>query len=955
MSPESQCYETTFPAVFARNVAAHPDRLAIVTTTRSITYAGLNVQVDCIAAPLFARHGCRAEPVGLLFGQEITAFAATIAVLKSGNFYVTLDPLYPPARLAEILIDSGAGVLLTNNACLDLARQLCPDSVEIVNVDELPAAGAPLLHLMIAPDAYAYIGYTSGSTGKAKGVIETHRNHICHWQNLMRAQPDYGRARVLFLNRLSFSGGQLAFYLTFLAGASLYMYDLHNEGMPGLPAWIQQHQITVWNSVPTVFRTFVAHVKAPEQVASIRLLRLASDAVLPQDIEAYRRLFGQSCQLWFCYALTEAKTVTMAFLDRATSIIPTEIPNGPPIAGMEIWIVDEAGQRLGPNQVGEIIVRSRYVSPGYWRDPTLTAARFRPDSDETGVFLVQTGDLGKLDPSGNLVHKGRKDTQVKVRGYRVELSEIEAHLAGLDGVQAAVVRAFPLASGDVRLAAYLVSCISPPPSSSQLRRLLSQRLPDYMIPASFTLLEQMPVNRNGKIDRSALPPPGAIRPTLDTPFTPPHTEVEQAIATIWAEWLELDSVGIDDNFFELGGDSLLAMRVVIAVEEQLGRVVPRDFFRQPTIAHLVTLLTQEAHNRHSEKLPQLFAPPVFPSEIARPMVTISKVTHQFDRGKSRLRTMPRHIHLRLRNALEAQAFRRSYFDGVAWLMKWCKQKSVQLLLYPQESQSLRCFAQSMGTAAISVEREVQLSLVSQIILKHRQAQIPMRREQPSHPMSVLHNELQQAMDFDVMAPEWSRYFKVSGGEQLTSALQGNRGIVLMGPHTHTGYAVRSFTRQLAPLLVVHEGMYKRAFAALFSGTEIPYAEGRQSARAAVAVEAHQVLTRGGAVVISADEEDVKYGFPVTVGKRIRHLITGFAELAVATNACLLPIYSELLDDGRIQIVILPALNWDTSRSRSDQVTQIMQTHGSLLTHLWREKPSIADRTNMHLQLKDGAC
>lgn len=946
MNSENQPYATTFPALFARNVAAQPDRLALVTTTCAITYADLDEQADRIAAALLAVAGRGPTPIGLLFGQEIAAFAATIAVLKSGNFYVTLDPLYPLARLAEILMDAGAGVLLTNTACLALAQQLCPEGVVIVNVDALPAAVAPLPLLVIAPDAYAYIGYTSGSTGKAKGVVETHGNHICHWQNLLRAQPNYGSERVLFLNRLSFSGGQLAFYLTLLAGATLYLYDLHTDGMSALPAWIQQQQITVWNSVPSVFRAFVAQVAGPEQVVSIRLLRLASDAILPQDLAAYRRLFSPTCQLWLCYALTEVKTVTMTFLARDATILPTAIPSGPPIDGMTIQIVDDAGLPLGPDQVGEIIVRSRYVSPGYWRDPLLTAARFRPDPDEPGVFLVQTGDLGKLDYHGNLIHKGRKDTQVKVRGYRVELSEIEAHLAALDGVQEAAMRAYSLASGEVRLAAYWVSRTSPPPSSSHLRRLLSQHLPDYMIPASFTLVERLPVNANGKLDRSALPLPGNRRPPLDTPFTAPRTVLEQALAAIWAELLELETVGCEDNFFALGGDSLIAMRLVITVEKRLGGTVPMTFLRQPTVAHLAALLTDGTYHRPDGLTSP---PPAYPVRD-RLAALAGQVVHLLRHAKSRLWAIPHRLQLRLARAFVARAFDRSYFAGVAWLMKWCKHKSVQRLFYPMESQSARRFAQGMGTPQACIDHEVQLRLVSRILLKHRQQQMHRQRTHPKRSLSVLYAELQQALRLEAMTPAWRRYFDVVGAEHLTTALQGGQGVILVGPHTHTYYVVHSFTKHLSPLLVIGERNYKQAFAKLFPNAEIPYQAGRQAARAAVAVDAHQVLTRNGVVVLAGDEEDVKHGYPVMVGNRMRHWVTGFAELAVVTGACLLLFYSALLDDGRMQLVICPALSWDTTGCHAAQVAQIMDAYSALLTEVWRQKPSIIDATNLHYQV-----
>jgi len=587
--------ETTFPALFSRHVRSAPNKAAIVTTTSSISYGALNEQAEQIAATLLAYSTPEAEAIALFFEQEIAAFAATIGVLQSGNFYVTLDPRYPMARLTEILADSGAAILLTNNRCAPLVREFCPEQIKIINIDALPL-GIPMpLPVDIAADAYAYIGYTSGSTGKAKGVIETHRNHLCHWQNLRRAQPTYGNERVLFLNRLSFSGGQLAFYMTFLAGATLYLYDLQEESIAQLPSWIQKQKITVWNSVPTVFRAFVAQVTSPRQVASIRLLRLASDSILAQDIDAYRQLFAPNCKLWFCYALTEAKTVTMAFLDRKATISPVNIPSGTPIEGMEIRIVDERGQQLGPHQVGEIIVRSRYVSPGYWQDADLTATRFSPDPQEEGLYLLRTGDLGKVDEQGCLFHKGRKDSQIKIRGYRVELSEIEAHLAALDGMQEAAVRTHTVADGDLRLAAYLVSSDAQPPSSSQLRTLLEARLPSYMIPNSFTLLTQMPVNRNGKVDRAALPIPAPSRPASDVSLITARTPLEERLTNIWQSLLGVDPIGIHDNFFDLGGHSLLAVTLFEEVAKATGKTLPISVVLQaPTIAQQAARLEQPA-------------------------------------------------------------------------------------------------------------------------------------------------------------------------------------------------------------------------------------------------------------------------------------------------------------------------------------------------------------------------
>ena len=836
MTSENPLYATTFPSVFARHVAAQPDQPAIVTQTYGVSYAELNDQADRIAAVLLA-HSSSQIPICLLFGQEIAAFAATIAVLKRGNFYVMLDPLYPPARLAEILADTTARILVTNQQHLDLAHQLCADQITIINIDTLPTPVTPCPRPLLDPAAYAYIGYTSGSTGKAKGVIETHRNHICHWQNLMRARPDYGQERVLFLNRLSFSGGQLAFYLTLLAGATLYLYDLQNDGMAALPAWIQRHQITVWNSVPSLFRTFVAHLTTPEQVASIRLLRLASDAVLAQDIDAYRRWFAPDCQLWFCYALTEVKTVTMAFLDRTTQFDPTEIPNGPPIDGMALQIVDEAGQPLGPNQVGEIVVRSRYVSPGYWRAPELTAARFRPDPDAPDSFFVKTGDLGKLDHNGNLIHKGRQDSQVKVRGYRVELGEIEAHLAALDGVQEAAVRTSPLTNGEVRLAAYLVTQCKPSPSGSYLRRRLSERLPDYMIPASFTLLERLPVNRNGKIDRAALPPPTAERPMLDTPFRPPRTALEEQLATLWSELLTVDTVGIDDDLFALGGDSLIAMQVILKVKACFAYELSPAFFRQPTVARLAQLLSGDAPMipAHQPVQPQVSPVPT-PTRSLR-----ARLAGLFYQGPIwRNHALP-------------------YALGVRLQQQWVRFPAVRQKLY-QKSAVLRAWFTLLGQLDPD-ETALELSMLANSWCRWRMCSIQ-------------------------QSPLSTRWLKLAGGEHLAAALATGRPIVLVGAHTSV--------RTAALPKVIAQQTARPLWA-------LTYTRSNQVEALTKVLTARERLRQGGLVLVTSDGAQGKVGLELPLGGRRWLFRTGSAELALDMDAILLPVFNTLDYSGHITV------------------------------------------------------
>lgn len=580
----------SIPTQFAQTVATYPNRIAIHTSTQTITYRELYNMANRIAAALAARRGTGAEPIALLFGQESAAFAATFGVLRSGKFYVMLEPLYPVERLTEILADSDARLVLTNSLYLELATELCGSTIEVVNIDVLTAENSSLPLPELSPTDYAYIGYTSGSTGKPKGVIENHCNPLHQWRCLLQEQPAYRDDRVLFLNRLSFSGGQLALHLTLLSGATLYLYDIHEAGIAQLPDWIDRHQITVWNSVPSLFRAFVAQIADRRQVASLRLVRLASDTVSHRDIEAFQRFFAADCQLWLSYAMTESKTITTRFLDQTAAAELTAIPCGFPIEGIEVWIADDVGKPQKADTVGEIVVHTRYLSPGYWRRPEETAARFLPDPTVPDIYTIFTGDLGKICQDGNLIHMGRKDSQVKILGHRVELAEIDAALTSLPMVRVGVT----LCHDDDKsamLTAYLVLSEQRIPSAAQLRSQLAPRLPAYMIPHRFLFLEQLPLNFNGKIDRKALSQ--LAQPMTETSYVAPRTPVEVALATIWAESLDREAIGIHDEFLTLGGDSLSAIQIVAEVVRQFGLDLPLStLFQTTTVAQMALLITQ---------------------------------------------------------------------------------------------------------------------------------------------------------------------------------------------------------------------------------------------------------------------------------------------------------------------------------------------------------------------------
>jgi thioesterase domain-containing protein/acyl carrier protein len=332
-----------------------------------------------------------------------------------------------------------------------------------------------------------------------------------------------------------------------------------------------------------------------EEFPHLRLITTAGEPALKTDVELYRRHFGRDCLFVNGLRSTEAGSIRHYFVDQETVILGATVPVGFPIQDMRIAVLDASGAELPSGEVGEIAVTSRYLSPGYWKRPEVTKAKFLDAPGGGGERTFLTGDLGLLQPDGCLVHLGRKDAQVKVRGQRVELAEIEEALLALPVVKEAVVVSREARPGEVQLVAYVVPATDPAPTTTALRRALAARLPDYMVPPRFVMVDRLPLTPTGKLNRRALPTPGRTRPDLDRAFRSPGSAIEQTLAEIWADVLDLDEVGIHDDFFDLGGDSLRAVELLAEVETRFGRrLADGVLLEAPTVEQLARILSQDA-------------------------------------------------------------------------------------------------------------------------------------------------------------------------------------------------------------------------------------------------------------------------------------------------------------------------------------------------------------------------
>jgi amino acid adenylation domain-containing protein len=603
--------EQTVTDRFEQQVKQHSARLAVKGKDRHFTYETLNRTANRIAHAILAQRGQGEEPIGLLFEPGALAVAAILGTLKAGKIWVPLDPALPQARLAYILADAQIKLILTNEQYVALAQE-SDQATPLLNLDRLEA-NLPETNpgLAISPEAIAYILYTSGSTGQPKGVIQKHRNilHAIHLHtNSLQIGPDDQLSQLASLSHLS---GGTAIFRAILNGAAVSPYYLRSEGIDRLAGWLMQEEITIYQSVPTVFRHLVNSFSGAETFPKLRLIHLGGEAVSKGDVERYKKYFAPTCILLHNLGSTEVYTYRQYFMNKEIHISGNLVPVGYAVEDKEILLLDEAGQPVGFDAVGEIVVKSRYLSPGYWRRPDLTQAAFSSVPGEEELRLYRTGDLGLMQPDGCLIHIGRKDAQVKIRGQRVELGEIEMILLEHINIKDAAVVVYPrsqteflphsrsqtdpsasLRTGfgneDNYLVAYLAPRQEPRPAISELRDFLRRRLPDYMVPAAFMFLAELPLLPNGKINRRALPsPPLSQQGERGPGGEGPQTPIEQYLADIWAELLKLERVSIHHNFFELGGHSLHAMQILIRLRDMFGvELTLRDFFEVPTIAEL---------------------------------------------------------------------------------------------------------------------------------------------------------------------------------------------------------------------------------------------------------------------------------------------------------------------------------------------------------------------------------
>jgi len=593
---EREEMEQTISRRFECVAAAHAARIAVKTVHEEWSYATLNEAANRVAHAVLKLRGEGEERVALLFDHDALMIAGILGTLKAGKTYVPLDPLYPRERICQVLQHSQASILLTSGTNLVRARELADDAIPIVNIEEIePETSAKNLDLPAGPGALAYLLYTSGSTGRPKGVVQSHRNvlgFVRDYTNHLHIQPD---DRLSLLSSYGFDAAIVDIFSALLNGATLCPIDIRREGIDGLAGRLSSMGVTIYHSTPTVYRHLIGAPSGAEEFRRIRLVVLGGEEVYRTDVDAYRRRFSPDAIFVNLAGQTESSVNLLYFLDGRTALSRASVPIGYPVGDTEVLLLDEDGE---PTEIcGEIGIRSTHVALGYWRQPELTRQAFRGDPADGGKRVYRTGDRGRLLPDGSLEFLGRKDLQVKVRGFRIELAEIEAALSRHPAVKAAAAGVWEVAPGDRRLVAYWVAGQLPAVPSSALRSFLREKLPESMVPSTFVLLDALPQTPNGKLDRRALRAPGPATPEGQGSIIAPRDGLEGQLVEMWKGILEIASMGVQDDFFDLGGHSLLAVRLFAEIEKAFGiRLALATLLEAPTVEQLAAVLRERGQS-----------------------------------------------------------------------------------------------------------------------------------------------------------------------------------------------------------------------------------------------------------------------------------------------------------------------------------------------------------------------
>ena len=618
----------TIPELFEAQASQVAARTAVSEGKRKTSFEELRRQVDTIAGFLLQQNLPKGTPIGIIVPLSSRSIAATLGILKAGLCCAPIDPKLPLERIQFIFHDLGIEAALTTNALRPSVEEVIPPTVAIHRVEEM-GAGLPMNPSRMAPplsgNDLAMIIYTSGSTGRPKGAMIEHGMLLADG---LRLERDLGLTRddrVLLIGSPAAVSVYRSMVAALLTGASVHPFDLASRDLQEFAPWMRKERVTFVQTIVSLFQSLLAVACDHAPFSTLRRVHLGGEPIYGSDLRNMRKALHPNCVVSAGYGLTETGSVCYYVADENDVRSSDRLPMGRPFSWISVNLRQTDVTGAEQDELGEVLVTGRYLARGYWGQDELTSQNFADVTSEAAIRSYRTGDLARLRKDGNYEFVGRVDDLVNLRGYQVNLAEIERAILNLGGVKQAVVRTYGytdsalevradgfatesenLHSKDRQVSSDLIAYVSredgKPLTTSFLRRNLAMRLPSHMVPNRYVILKNLPVRQSGKVERSDLPPPGPGRPQLDSGYRGPETPIERQLVDIWTEVLGIQPIGIDDHFLDIGGHSLHAVRImarancIFAVNLPIGKLLTA-----PTVAELSTLVV-EARLAHADQL-----------------------------------------------------------------------------------------------------------------------------------------------------------------------------------------------------------------------------------------------------------------------------------------------------------------------------------------------------------------
>ncbi len=585
----------TVSGLFDEQARKTPDALAVVSSAARLSYRDLQQKTDHLARILIGKGVETDDIIGIMMEHSAEIIPVILAILKAGGAYLFIDPLNPPERISYMLKDSNISILITNrNIPGDI--HFSGDTLHTDDTEQLPPDKTVTpVENRAKPSALSYVIYTSGTTGTPKGIMTEH-HALCDFS--LWAVREYSHRegfRVLLSSSFAFDASVLQLFPTLISGGTLYL--MTPESRLDIPAYIRflrDERINCIDEIPRLINLFFDSLNLSEKkehFPELTTLSLGSEAVPIELVRKCRKYFNRKGMINNGYGPSEACPVSTTYVFDGTD--PSEISLiGTPRSNMGVLILNTEGNLCPPGVEGEICIFGKGLARGYINNAALTAEKFIPNPFVQGERLYKTGDCGRWLENGNIEYLGRQDFQCKIRGYRVELEEVEKVLSSFPAVQDVVVTVRELQEENQQLIAYIIPREGEEPETAPLRSFLKSKLPEYMIPAHLVFIPSFPLTVGGKVDRKALPDPtDCTTHASRADVIQPRTPLEFQMIKLWEELLEKKPIGMKDNFFEIGGHSLLAVQLVAKIEKIFGKEIPLDaLFKDGTVEQLTSLL-----------------------------------------------------------------------------------------------------------------------------------------------------------------------------------------------------------------------------------------------------------------------------------------------------------------------------------------------------------------------------